>query len=379
MRVERSTWLIAPQSALLLLALLALTYPRSSSVDGPRMTWRKAAAVGVLIGLSCAIQIWGALVAAVVLAWLVVTTARQPRGWLRPAGAYAIAGSLTVLIAFLPFLLAAGGQMLRYVVIDQLGRRTDLDETGDRIRAIAGLSRVLVRPEGHLALGAIVLLILAGVVFAAWRRPPMRLWATLAVAQSAFLLVTPSFFGHYGGWVAPAIALSVGGAIAVAMGVEGSVTRRSASVAGLYAVGLAGLLIVAVAPKAVGFPSPSTPFGAKAVASIIGDARCPTADNPVVLILTGRLRRVLANGCPLEVSPTDLAYDLDHELRSSRPREDRPDFQAAMRAYYGGSDAAIFIRPSGQAGLSAATWAAIRANLPVERRHGRATVLLRAQ
>ena len=50
-----------------------------------------------------------------------------------------------------------------------------------------------------------------------------------------------------------------------------------------------------------------------------------------------------------------------------------------MRAYYGGSDAAIFIRPPGQAGLSAATWAAIRANLPVERRHGRATVLLRAQ
>ena len=212
-----------------------------------------------------------------------------------------------------------------------------------------------------------MLLILVGVLFAAWRRPPMRLWVALAIAQSAFLLVTPSFFGHYGGWVAPAIALSVGGAIAVAMGVEGSVTRRSASVAGLYAVGLAGLLIVAVAPKAVGFPSPSTPFGAKAMASIIGDARCPTADNPAVLILTGRLRRVLANGCPLEVSPTDLAYDLDHELRSSRPREDRPEFQAAMRAYYGGSDAAIFIRQSGQAGLSAATWAAIRANLPVER------------
>jgi hypothetical protein len=311
--------------------------------------------------------------------WLLVTTVRQPDGWLRPTAAYAAAGSLTVLVAFLPFLIAAGGQMLRYVVIDQLGRRPDLDEASDRIRAMAGLSRDIVRPGAHVLLVVVVLLVLAGVVYAAWRRPPMRLWVALAVVQSAFLLVTPSFFGHYGGWVAPALALSVGGAVAVAMGNEGSRTRRSASVAGLYALGLAGLLIVAVAPKAVGFPSPSTPFGADAVASIIGDARCPTADSPAVLILTGRLRRVLANGCPLEVSPTDLAYDLDHDLRSSRPREDRPEFQAAMRAYYGGSDAAVFIRPTGQAGLSAATWAAIRAQLPVERHHRRTTVLLRAQ
>ena len=209
-----------------------------------------------------------------------------------------------------------------------------------------GLSCVLAGPRA-LVLGAIVLLILVGVVFAAWRRPPMRLWAALFLAQSVFLLVTPSFFGHYGGWVAPA-SLSVGGAIAVAMGVEGSVTRRSASVAGLYAAGLAGLLIVAVAPKARRVPEPQHPVRRKAMVVDHRGRPLPNRRQPHRPDPDGRAPPRARQRLSAVISPTGLAYDLDHDLRSSRPREDRPEFQAAMRAYFGGSDAAIFIRPPGQ-------------------------------
>ena len=136
-RVERSTWLIAPQTALLLLALLALTYPRSEA--SPPVTWRKALLVGLLIGASCAIQIWGAVVAVVVFVWLLLRVVRQPGGWLRPMAAYALAGVAAVAIAFLPFLAAAGGTMLRLVIFDQIGRGAGGPPIGSRIRGMEGL------------------------------------------------------------------------------------------------------------------------------------------------------------------------------------------------------------------------------------------------
>ena len=262
-RVERSTWLIAPQSALLLLALLALTYPRSSTVGGPRVTWRKAAAVGVLIGLSCAIQIWGALVLAVVLAWLVVTTARQPGGWLRPAGAYAIAGSLTVLVAFLPFLLAAGGQMLRYVITDQLGladrsRRDGRPDPGD------GRTVKRARPKGEshrLGRGSCSSSSPA-LLFAAWRRPPMRLWVAFVdrpvglPARHAVVLRPLWVRGgsrHASRPAAPSRSRWASRDRSRGARRRSRGCTRSVPPAGPF---------VAVAPKSVGFPSPSTPFGA---------------------------------------------------------------------------------------------------------------------
>ena len=377
-RVERSTWLIAPQTALLLLALLALSYPRSEA--SPPVTWRRALVVGALIGASGAIQIWAVVIAAVVFVWLLLRTARQPGGWLRPVIAYTVGGVGVVAIAFLPFLAAAGETMLRLVIVDQIGRGAGGPPILARIRGMEGIpSGALDRALGGTIPIALAVLVVAAVLWVAWRRPVVRLWVALFLAQSLFLLVTPSYFGHYSGWIAAAAALSIGGAAAALVEQPGLSARGSKAIGAAYVAGLACLLVVSVWPRLVGSGSPSAPFASRAVAALIADARCPTADNPTVLILTNTLQRVLDNGCPLLISPTGVSYDTDRDLRGKdRLRPQQVEYQAIMRDYFSGSDAALFIRPEKALGLTEETWAPIRAHLPVEQRIGNLRILLPA-
>ncbi len=377
-RVERSTWLIAPQTALLLLALLALTYPRSEA--SPPVTWRKALLVGLLIGASCAIQIWGAVVAVVVFVWLLLRVVRQPGGWLRPMAAYALGGVAAVAIAFLPFLAAAGGTMLRLVIFDQIGRGAGGPPIGSRIRGMEGLpSGVADRALGGAIPPLIAVVVVVAVLWVAWRRPVVRLWVALFLAQCLFLLITPSYYGHYSGWMAAAAALSIGGTAAALIELPGLSVRASRAIGVVYVAGLACLLVAAAWPRLVGFPQPSVRFASREVADLIADARCPTADNPTVLILTNTLQRVIDNACPLLISPSGVSYDTDRELRGkerSRPRQ--VEYQAIMRTYFGGSDAAVFIRPEIALGLTDETRAAIQAHLPIERRIGNLRIFLPA-
>ncbi|HEY6568659.1 MAG TPA: hypothetical protein VIZ22_00120 [Candidatus Limnocylindrales bacterium] len=377
-RVERSTWLIAPQTALLLLALLALTYPRSEA--SPTVTWRKALLVGALLGASCAIQIWGVVVAAVVFVWLLLRVWRQPGGWLRPMVAYALGGIGAVALAFLPFLAAAGEKMVRLVIFDQIGRGAGGPPIPNRIRAMEGLpSGFADLPLGGLIPIVIAVVVVVAVLWLAWRRPVVRLWVALFLAQCGFLLVTPSYFGHYSGWMAAAAALSIGGVAAALIELPGLSVRASRAVGAVYVAGLACLLVVAVWPRLVGFPRPSVPFPSRAVGELIADARCPTSDNPTVLILTNTLQRVLNNGCPLLVSPTGVSYDTDRDLTGKdRTRPRQVEYQAIMRDYFSGSDAALFIRPASALGLTEETWAPIRARLPVERQIGDLRIFLPA-
>ena len=377
-RVERSTWLIAPQTALLLLALLALTYPRSEA--SPPVTWRKALLVGLLIGASCTIQIWGVVVAAVVFVWLLLRVVRQPGGWLRPMVAYALGGITAVAIAFLPFLAAAGETMLRLVIVDQIGRGGGGPPIVGRIRGMEGIPHgVLDRVGGGAIPIALAVLVVAAVLWVAWRRPVVRLWVALFLAQCVFLLVTPSYFGHYSGWIAATAALSIGGVAAALVEQPGLSARGSKAIGAVYVAGLGCLLIVSVWPRLVGGGIPSAPFPSRQVAALIADARCPTADNPSVLILTNMLQRVLDNGCPLLISPTGVSYDTDRDLRGKeRTRPRQVEYQAVMRDYFGGSDAALFLRPASSLGLTEETWAPIRAHLPVERRIGNLRILLPA-
>jgi alpha-1,2-mannosyltransferase len=378
-KVERSTWLIAPQNTLLLLVLLVLLPSLAGTTRTP-ITWRKAALVGALIGFCGAIQIWGLVTAGVIFVWLLLRTVRQPGGWLRPVVAYSVAGLATVAVTFLPFLVAAGDQLIRLVIFDQIGRGESGTGITARIRILEGIPHAVVSRFGLNALPIVLfVVVMLAVVFVAWRRPGVRLWVALFMAQSAFLLITPSFFGHYSGWLAPAAALSIGTVAATAIEWPALQPRRATAIKAAYAAGLAGLLFVTLLPWLVGMSSPSNRFPAQAVADAIRDARCPTADSPSVLILTGALRRMLDNGCPLLIDPTSVSYDTDRDLRGiSRTRPNQPEYQAAMQAYFGGADAAMLSRSPRNLGLSAATWVVIRAHLRVEVRRGQVIILLPA-
>ena len=328
-KVERSTWLIAPQNTLLLLALLLLV-PWSAGISDRPLGWRRAAVVGALIGFCGVIQIWGVVTAGVVLAWLFLRTRQQPGGWLRPIVAYSLAGIATVALAFLPFLVAAGDKFIRIVIFDQIGRGEAGVGLATRIRAMEGLPHAIVR----LGLGAlpiaIFVVVVLSVVIVAWRRPGIRLWASLFLAQAAFLLVTPSFFGHYAGWLAPAAVLSIGLVATHAIEWSAHRPRRALAIRGVYAAGLAGLLFGTLFPGVVGLGSASKHFPAAQVADAIKGARCPTGDSPSVLIFTGALRTMLDHGCPLLISPTGVSYDTDRNL-SGKDRLRLPEARTPRR------------------------------------------------
>ena len=349
--VEHTAWLIAPQNTLLLLALLCLATPEANGAGvGP--STRRIAIAGGLLGLELAFQIWGVVPLAVVFGWLVLSTRRRPGGWVRPTLAYVIAAGVTAALAWLPFLIVAAPELIRYAVVDQLGRAARAGSIVERIRSIEGLSRGSVPRAivvaGFLAVGATI-------AWAARSRPALRLWAVLLAVQLAVVFVVPPF-RHYASWIAPAGALAIGGSADTIIGRLRGRGPWARAVSAAYALGLAILFAVSMLAPI------GTPVDWQRLSATVADARCVTADWPVLLLQTDTLSRSLDNDCPLILDTFGTSIDADRGDR--RPKRQRPEYQAAMAGYYGGGDAALFFNlPSD--GLSEATQAGIHDRLPV--------------
>ncbi len=362
---ERSTWLIAPQNALLLLALLALA-PSAS-----RLGRKRAALAGAMLGLALAIQLWSVFTIAVLGAWVFVSTAEVDNRWAIRA-AYLVGVLFAFSAAVLPFVVIAGPQLVQYTVFDQFGRTaTETIRPLARLRGLEGLpyKGPAAARVPALIVASAFLVGTAAVGLGALLRPRIRLWTTLLAVQTAVLLTAPTFFGHYPAWLAPAASLSVGGTAATFIHLVGARRRRGGAVG--YGLGLAVLVAIStVHPEA-------SPFPATEVADALAGARCVTADSPVLLILTGTLRRDIERGCPLIIDTSGTSFDTDRAMPGSlRDRADQPEYQAAMKAYYGGADAVLFMRLAADK-LSTTTLAAIRDRLPVQIRHQFFVILLR--
>jgi hypothetical protein len=258
--------------------------------------------------------------------------------------------------------------MIRIVIFDQIGRAEGGVGILARMRQMEGLPHAVVSRLHLDFLPPIVFVaVMAAVLLLAWRRPATRLWVALFVAQSLFLLKTPSFFGHYAAWMVPAAVLSIGMVVTTLLQWAADRPRVARAIKAAYATGLAGFLFMTLSPTSVGFPVASHTFQAAGIVAAIKDARCPTSDSPSVLILTGTLRRLLDDGCPLLVSPSGVSYDTDNNLKGrERNRPNQPEYQAAMQAYFGASDAAMFIRNPKNMGFTQATWDVILAKLPTK-------------
>ena len=369
---ERTTYLVAPQGTLLLIALLVLTGRERGELSA-----RRVAVAGVAIGLAGAIQVWTVVPAAVVFGWLLLTFRTEPKRMVRLAGAYVAGGVATVLVLLLPFLVTTGPRMIQMFVFTQLGRTGEF-HTGraERLRLLGGLpdnSRLAnLIPDAAVIL---VFLALAALVAAvAWKRREIRLWVAILAAQTAFLMITPVFYPHYGGWIAPQAALAIGASLATVIdwvaGRFGPNGRRVAIA--IVAIGFAGLAVLTLRPD--GEPVPLS-----ATVPDLSGARCVTADAPIALIRTETLRRSLENGCRLLLNPNSLSHVFNAERKGRKlPRRALPEYQQAMADYYSSGDAVLILRPN-KAALSPETWAAIKAELPIERTVGPVTVLLRSE
>lgn len=364
---DRTTYLVAPQGTLLLLALLLLTRR-----DPLALTTRQVALAGALIGVAGVIQVWTVVPAFIVFGWLILAFRVQPRRLVRIVGAYVAGGVATALLLMLPLLVTTGPRMIQMVIFAQLGRAGAFS-TGrvERLRLLEGLPA-----NSHLANrvpDALVILALVAAVcliaVAARQRREIRLWVAVLAGQIAFVMVTPVFFPHYSGWIAPQAALAIGATAATVIGWFGPHGRRVGI--GVFAVGLAGLMLVSLRPDGERVRlTPTDPD--------LSAARCVTADVPIVLIATETLRRDLRNGCRLLLNPNSLSHVFNAGRAGGRlPRSRLPEYQREMEAYYGSGDAVIIARPN-KAGLSPETWTKLRARFPIELHRGPITILLAA-
>ncbi|WP_020485883.1 glycosyltransferase 87 family protein [Nocardioides sp. Iso805N] len=287
---EQATFLEPLGTFLTLVALLALTVPASR-----RSRWLDVAA-GVALGLSCTVKIWYvAIVAAVLIALLL-------RRELRSAARLAAACVATAVVVLLPFFLLAPHRMWTMVVSNQLGRQGTPKPRLGRIPNMLGTKTVLdgASPVAlHLVTLLVALLVLVAAVLCLRDR---RAWPIVAcfAAGAVVLIVSPSYFRHYG------VLLAAPGALVLAIGLGGAVTAirhtplRTGAVIAAAAVVIWSGVVVAAAPTGKSFPS------GRFIAA--APAGCIAADDPAALIQMNRLTTNFRRHCDVPVDVTGASY-----------------------------------------------------------------------
>jgi alpha-1,2-mannosyltransferase len=327
---ERTT-LLEPLVNLGLLAVLALLGPGRG--DASR---RRAALAGIVLGLAVAVKAWAVVPFAVLVLWLLRRDGR------RTALIFAGAGVVAAGAVSLPFLLAAGRAMLRMVVLDQLGRPSNGVPLATRLASIEGWQLSPAPLTTGLARVAVAVAVTVAVlaVVVAWRVPAARVWAALLTAQGALLLEAPSYFAHYGAFVAPALVLLAG---AGADALLGAVTDRSAVLRPLAPA--AGLVALAALSAHVVTQPEGRRVPDRSAEDALSGVRCVAADSAAALVTADVLTQDLRDGCRLVVDVTGLTYDQDPgDLGAGpTPRERRRDleWQRTVAGYFDGSDAVV--------------------------------------
>ena len=350
---ERSTLLTAPQVTAMLVALLALT-----ARPAAELTTRRVAVAGVAIGITGAVQIWAAIPAIVILAWLILQTRSRRRNAVRVAATFVLSGAATAALLLGPTLLAAGPRMFQMIIFAQASRIHGLATAPvSRLRIIEGLEAV---PLGiHVPGAAVLVLAVAGaglVLFVARRVPAVRLWAAIAASQIAVIMAMPLFLNHYRGWPAPLMALCLGAV--VAYGLERLPAHRRALGATAYAV-----VLVLLATTSL-----SRPVGTRSAAGVpdLSAARCVIADEGYVAIRTHTLVRSLQNGCRVVPNPRSFSHLYNAVSGGPALEKTKQDqYQQDSISYYTSADV-VLLSQLRHDGLTDATMAALRAEFPYE-------------
>lgn len=365
LNAEFSTLLEGPSNAMLLVALLLLTRRRQAGRGagdrardgGPAAGWRAELAAGATLGLAASTKIWGVVPYLVVVAWQLVTRGRRAASWVLAGGA------ATVVIVCGPVFALAPARMLELVVGDQLQRSDTHTSLLLRAANFTPLSHLLPGATNGVTIAALVVVGAVGLVCAdrAWIARPARVFVVLLLAQTAVLLASPSYFPHYGAYLAPAVALTAGagvGVLAERFRKRGLLARRA-----LPALLLAGFATLAVPVVVV--PRMGT-FDATAVRAALAGRRCVEADTPSSLILAGALSSDLARGCPTRIDVTGPTYNVDRVVGTdgrTLPRARNPLWQKDILAYLLSGNAAMVTRSEAD-GFSAGILRALR-QLPV--------------
>ena len=326
---ERSSLLEPLGTCGLLLAVLLA----DDAARRPRLGMAVAgAAAGVAIGM----RIWYVVPVAVIAA---------VHG--RSAIRFGIGAAATATAIYLPFLLASPAALLREVVLDQLGRprMTGVPPMRRLSTLLGALPLHLPQPWSTLLspnkVGAVLLLGLLACCAATLTLRGARLFPLAALAGTAVLLASPSFFLHYAALTAPWIVLTVAIGVSRVLSVVRSLPRRA-----LIAALLLGTL-AALNLRAVEVARPSTPIPVALLRPAAQQVHgCMMADDPQILAALDVLSRDLERGCPLWPDVTGATYDRDAVRVGGRllPRREDDVWQNDVTRYLLSGDAVIVHR-----------------------------------
>lgn len=300
--LSETTTRLEPWVSLGLLLALAILAHRPGLPSPRALVW-----AGAALGLAVSVKIWAVAPGVLVLVWVW-------RRWGAPAlGRTALGVVAAGCLLDLPFLLAAPGQMLRMVVLDQLGRgRTSAGPAARVARTL--LSGASLSPDWTPGpLPAVVAAgVLAAVVLTCGRTRRGRFALSLLGLEVAVLVLSPSFFSYYPAFAAPGVALVAASAVA---GLDDRRRRPSwrpvrlgrelVSLTLAVVVSLALLGTTLIDSRAV----VSLPFPAADLAASAATSRCVTSDSPDALILTDVFGRDLRRGCRVPIDLTGISYD----------------------------------------------------------------------
>jgi alpha-1,2-mannosyltransferase len=337
---DKSTLLEGPATTALLLAIVLLE-PLSESRSLSR---RGALTAGALLGLTVTFKAWGVVTVVIVLGWLLLI--RQVRVALQ----FLLASMAAAALICLPFFATAPGAMWNQIVRDQIFRRGGNDVTAfARLDEIAGLGIV---GRSHAAITVIAVVALICCAALAWSYREGRLPVLLLVGQGAFLLVTPTWFPHYAGFTAGAVALVAGAAIGRVIALARVKPARIA----VTIAATAALLVYASGWSDITFgrrlPSNFQTFTASAPG-------CVTTDDATTLVATDSLSRNLSRGCRFVADLGGNSHDMEAASGIAISRNRNQEFQRFALNYLRTGSVTILVRFSGGRGFNARTTAVL--------------------
>jgi alpha-1,2-mannosyltransferase len=300
------TLLLEPWMNLCCLIAVNVAFSRGRLAGPGRLAW-----AGVALGFAVAVKYWAVVPAAVLFALCLISRKQSP-GRARAC----LAGlAIGFVVPVAPFALAAPAAFVRSTVLDQASRVGAYVPMALRLAHVTGLIDVL-NVDGKLALATSVQSLALGtpsltagtavgwLPFAAigllvavvasgyswdWHRPSQLEWFALAVAVLAAtaILSYSAFFYHYPSFVAPWLALALGGA-AGCLPDRAGIRRAIVALVAVLALAAAAVQVRALEPLSV-------PDGSQ-IGRLIPPGACVVTDEISVLISADRFNT--PPGCP---------------------------------------------------------------------------------
>lgn len=332
---SRTTLLETPASTLLLVALLLLWRRRRTPGR-----WAQLAA-GAALGGAAAVKIWGVVPLLVVAAW-------QLRAAGRPAALRVLGGAAgAVFVVCLGFFVLDPAAMTRLVLLDQLNR--PLTSPSPLTRALDASSLTWNLPRAHLdgswagvAVVALAVVAVVALALVAWRQDA-KLPVVLLAACAAVLVLSPSYFTHYGELLTPAAALVVGAAAASAV----TLVRGRAPTERLAVLAVVPLLVLVALELHTIVRPLGRPIDTARLRAVVAGRGCVASDTPGALAVLDVLTPDLRAGCPVPVDLTGITYDRDSVRQPNGravPRLRNGPWQRDLQAYLGGADVVVMAR-----------------------------------